>query len=86
MSAPESSIDIDAIGDIIHELNNVLTAVVSTSDLLTDDLPDSDPNQEDVRDILNAGRRGVELMRKLEAAAGLARGASGDAGGVTREP
>ncbi|HVO35982.1 MAG TPA: PAS domain S-box protein [Gemmatimonadales bacterium] len=52
-------------GGLAHDLNNLLTAVLASGDLLAAELPPGSPHREDVETIGRAARRGGELTRKL---------------------
>ena len=52
-------------GGIAHDFNNVLTAIMSYTHFLLDDLGESDPRREDVVEIRRAGERATALVRQL---------------------
>ena len=59
----------DAIGrlasGVAHDFNNLLTVVVSHSEMLAEDLDETDPMRADLNEIRAAGWRGVELTKQL---------------------
>jgi CheY-like chemotaxis protein len=61
-----------AIGSIVHDLRNVLSAVRGFATVIGEDLPPQDPAREDVEQILTAVDRGAELMLRLLALRGQA--------------
>jgi PAS domain S-box-containing protein len=53
-------------GGVAHDFNNLLTVIMGSAELLSEELPDSDPaNKELVRNILTASNRGSELTHQL---------------------
>jgi len=52
-------------GGLAHDMNNVLSAIMGAASLLKHDLESDDPRQQEVNDILDAGKRGRKLMRNL---------------------
>jgi signal transduction histidine kinase len=52
-------------GGIAHDLNNLLTAVLGTSEMLLADLPDGDRVRDDLVAVREAGRRAAALTRQL---------------------
>jgi len=52
-------------GGLAHDMNNVLSAIMGAASLLKHDLDGDDPRQQEVSDILDAGKRGRKLMRNL---------------------
>ena len=52
-------------GGIAHDFNNMLTAIVSYSALLLEDLPAGHPRRRDVQEILGAADRATALTRQL---------------------
>ncbi|MFQ5613333.1 MAG: PAS domain S-box protein, partial [Anaerolineae bacterium] len=52
-------------GGIAHDFNNLLTAINGFAKLLQYELPPSDPRQEMVEKILQAGQRAADLIRQL---------------------
>lgn len=52
-------------GGVAHDFNNVLSVVISYSDLLLSDMEGTDPRAEDVIEIQKAGQRAAEMTRQL---------------------
>lgn len=52
-------------GGIAHDFNNILCPIIGMSELLLEDLPAGSPENEDVREILNAGKRGRDLVKQI---------------------
>jgi two-component system, cell cycle sensor histidine kinase and response regulator CckA len=52
-------------GGVAHDFNNLLSVVLSYSEMLMQDLPDSDPMRGDLDEIKRAGERGTALTRQL---------------------
>ena len=52
-------------GGLAHDMNNVLSAIMGAASLLKHDLDAGDARQQEVSDILDAGKRGRKLMRNL---------------------
>jgi hypothetical protein len=52
---------------LAHDLNNLLTTIVGDADLLVASLPEG-PEREDAAEILHAGRRAADLIRRLPGA------------------
>ena len=54
----------DSVEVVAHDLNNLLTAIVGSADLLLASLPDGQ-EREDAAQIGAAGRAAAELVRQL---------------------
>ncbi len=54
-------------GGVAHDFNNLMSVVLSYSELLAEDLKDGDPTRADLKEISDAGLRAVELTRQLMA-------------------
>jgi PAS domain S-box-containing protein len=52
-------------GGVAHDFNNLMSVVLSYSELLAEDLKESDPTRADLKEITDAGLRAVELTRQL---------------------
>jgi two-component system cell cycle sensor histidine kinase/response regulator CckA len=52
-------------GGVAHDFNNLMSVVISYSELLATDLKEGDPMRADLGEIRDAGRRAVELTRQL---------------------
>lgn len=52
-------------GGIAHDFNNILSPIVGLSEMLIDDLEPGCPEHQDVQDILEAGKRGRDLVRQI---------------------
>jgi signal transduction histidine kinase len=52
-------------GGVAHDFNNVLTAIFGYSDLLRDQLPESDPRRPDLDEIRRSAERAASLTRQL---------------------
>jgi PAS domain S-box-containing protein len=52
-------------GGVAHDFNNVLSVVLSYTDLILDDLKVGDPLRDDIAEIHQAGKRATELTRQL---------------------
>src|SRR2546427_2570111 len=50
---------------VAHDFNNVLAAIIGSSDLLTASLPHDDPRREEAEEIRKAAERGAALTRQL---------------------
>jgi signal transduction histidine kinase/ActR/RegA family two-component response regulator len=52
-------------GGVAHDMNNVLTAVMTTAQVAAEDLPEGSPAREDFKVILEAAKRGASLTTNL---------------------
>jgi two-component system cell cycle sensor histidine kinase/response regulator CckA len=52
-------------GGMAHEFNNLMTAVLSYSSFLLEDLGEDDPMRKDVEEIKSAGKRASSLVKQL---------------------
>jgi signal transduction histidine kinase/ActR/RegA family two-component response regulator len=52
-------------GGVAHDMNNILSVVISYAALVADELAPGDPRADDIREILRAGDRGRVLTRQL---------------------
>ena len=52
-------------GGIAHDFNNILFPIVGLAEMLAEDLPSDSPEKENAKEILIAGRRGVELVQQI---------------------
>lgn len=52
-------------GGVAHDFNNILSAVLSYTGLILDELPPNDPLREDVEEIQKAGQRAAALTKQL---------------------
>lgn len=52
-------------GGIAHDFNNILFPVVGIAEMLVEDLLPGSPEQENANEILQAGRRGAELVQQI---------------------
>jgi PAS domain S-box-containing protein len=52
-------------GGVAHDFNNMLSVILSYSDLLFHDLAPDDPHREDLSEITRAGQRAASLTRQL---------------------
>jgi two-component system cell cycle sensor histidine kinase/response regulator CckA len=52
-------------GGVAHDMNNVLSAIMSLASLLREEFDDADPKRSDVEDILRACTRGQDLTSNL---------------------
>ena len=59
-------------GGIAHDFNNLLVTIMGNADLLRDDLPAGDVQQDSLSAIMDAGEQAAELCRQMQAYAGAA--------------
>ncbi len=52
-------------GGVAHDFNNMLTAIICCSEILSSSIPEDDPNAEDVKEIQQAAHRAAELTGQL---------------------
>src|SRR4029077_20407418 len=52
-------------GGVAHDFNNLMSVVLSYSQLLAQDLNEGDPMRVDLEEIRSAGLRAVDLTRQL---------------------
>jgi two-component system, cell cycle sensor histidine kinase and response regulator CckA len=52
-------------GGVAHDFNNILTVIVHATEFVTHALPDEDPSQADLREILSVADRGARMVRQL---------------------
>ena len=52
-------------GGLAHDFNNVLTTIITAASMLDEELAPGDPRREEVRDIIDAARRGAGMARRL---------------------
>ncbi len=52
-------------GGVAHDFNNILGVILSFAGFVRDDLPDDDPRQEDIVEVLRAADKAVALTRQL---------------------
>jgi CheY-like chemotaxis protein len=67
-----------AVSGVAHDLNNLLTAILASADLLLQAVPEGDPSREDLLAIRDAGRRAAALTRGLFTAPRAPPGATGE--------
>ena len=54
-------------GGVAHDFNNILTVIVHSSEFVARALPEDDPSQTDLREILHVADRGARVVRQLMA-------------------
>ena len=52
-------------GGVAHDLNNLLSPILGYSEMLLEDFPGSDPQKEQMKEIVRAGNRAQDLIRQL---------------------
>ncbi len=52
-------------GGVAHDLNNLLTPIILCSEMMLEDFPKNDENQESAMEIYTAGNRAKDLVRQL---------------------
>ena len=52
-------------GGIAHDFNNILFPIVGMAEMLLEDLPVDSPEYENAQEILNAGKRGSDLVKQI---------------------
>ena len=52
-------------GGIAHDFNNLLCPIVGMSEMLLEDLPIDSPEHSAAQEILNAGKRGADLVKQI---------------------
>jgi len=52
-------------GGVAHDFNNILTAIIGNLDLLSMDMPESDPRLEDIKEVRAAAISASDLTRQL---------------------
>jgi PAS domain S-box-containing protein len=52
-------------GGIAHDFNNILSPIVGMAELLLEDLPPESPEHENAQEILTAGKRAIELVKRI---------------------
>ena len=52
-------------GGIAHDFNNILFPILGLSEMLLDELSESHPAHENIREILRAGERGRDLVKQI---------------------
>ncbi len=52
-------------GGIAHDFNNILFPIIGMSEMLMEDFSPDSPEYEDVKEILQAGKRGSELVMQI---------------------
>ncbi len=57
-------------GGIAHDFNNLLTGILGSASFVLDNLGEDDPNNEMLKNVVNAGERAADLTRQLLAYSG----------------
>ena len=52
-------------GGVAHDFNNMLSIIIGYSESALENLPSDDPLQEDITEILSAGKRSADITRQL---------------------
>ncbi len=52
-------------GGIAHDFNNILSPIIGMSELLLEDLPPGSVTYDNAQEILNAGKRGSDLVKQI---------------------
>ena len=52
-------------GGIAHDFNNILAAIIGYSEVAMEEIPESSPARQSIREVLNAGLRAKELIRHI---------------------
>ncbi|MFA7453718.1 MAG: ATP-binding protein, partial [Desulfobulbaceae bacterium] len=52
-------------GGVAHDYNNMLSVIIGYAEMALDKVPAGNPLHEDLREILNAGKRSAEITRQL---------------------
>lgn len=52
-------------GGIAHDFNNILTPIIGISEFLLDELPQHSSQYEDAKNIIEAGKRGGDLVKQI---------------------
>ena len=52
-------------GGVAHDFNNMLSVIIGTTELMMAELPDDDPLQQDLREIMNASQKSVQITGQL---------------------
>ncbi|MFO7753289.1 MAG: PAS domain S-box protein [Desulfobacteraceae bacterium] len=52
-------------GGIAHDFNNILFPILGISEMIIDDFDPGSPERESLKEIMNAGKRGKDLVRQI---------------------
>lgn len=52
-------------GGVAHDFNNILGAIIGFSEMIEEDLPESDPSAANIRKVLSAAGRGRDLVKQI---------------------